>query len=302
MSDKFIRTYGDVEVIFEPEDHQYHVAVGANAPITVPSFSAVAEFLPKYGLPRWYEKEAIKGYQELLRRAIRGEVDNDGLALVDLSRIGSDDPDFTRKLIHETGMGGEAIKDAKASIGTTVHSAFRGWVENGFVPSPADYSGEARGYIESLCMLIADLGDSVDPILCEAPLVSVEHGFAGTPDLFCNLTKPVTLQTGGNRGPKKRPKFTDFPTGSPLLDLKTSAQVFLSHSVQTTAYALMIEELGIGSPTDLWVVLIKPDGAGYNVKSQDRKEATLRACLALWEAEKRPEGWMGSTLAIERNK
>lgn len=299
--DKFIQSYGDLEVIFEPEDHTYHLALGSDSPLKVPPVSEICDYLPKYGLPKWYEKEAIKGMQELLRRAVRNGPSGDwsgDVVPVDVTRVGIDDPDFTRNLIHEMGMGGEAIKNRKADIGTIVHSEFRGWAVNRISPSPENHSGETAGYVKSLRMFTDDIGDALEVILCEAPLASASYGFAGTPDLFCRFTKPVKLQTGGNQGPGKRPKFETFPAGSsPLIDLKTSAQVFLSHSYQLSAYELMLDECGVGEPSDRWIVLIKPDGAGYNVKPQQSRTLGFLGCLAVYESEKRPGGWQGRRIA-----
>lgn len=295
--DKFATTYGDVEVMFDPEPHEYHIAIGSDSPIPLPSVSAITDYLPKFGLPKWYEKEAIKGMQELLRRSVRNGVSGDwsgDVVPVDMTTVGIDDPKFSFDLFAARGFGAEAIRDKKAALGTTVHAAFRGWIENGVHPNPKDYTGDVVGYIKSLAMLAKDLDGAVEVICCEQPIASKKYGFAGTPDLFCKLTKNVTLQTGGNQGPGKRPKFTEFKAGtSPLIDLKTSAQVYLSHQYQLTAYQLMLEELGLGTPDERFICLIKPDGAGYNLKSQRFNKSGFLGCLAVYDSEKRPQGWLG---------
>lgn len=298
MSDRFVRQYTGVDVMFEPEAHEYFLQFPEGQSLQVPPVSEILDYLPKW-LAAWAEANGIKGMQELVRRAIKNGPNSPDwqageVVPVDLSRLSLDDHKFNLGLIEGMGMDSTSIKNAAADRGTTVHAAYRGWVLTGVLPNPADYTGEVKGYIASLRMLCNALSGTYETILCEEPLCSVQYGFAGTPDHFVTLKRPVELQTGGNVGPGKRPKFTTFPAGiKPIIDLKTSKQVFMSHTYQLSAYELMANELSVGEPTHRWVVLIKPDGAGYNVKEQPDRIQGFLGALAIYNQEKRVDGWLG---------
>lgn len=294
MSDNLSAQYagvgGEVHIDFEPTAHEYGIGPTPESLDKVPSFSDIAEFLPKY-LASWAQNCGIDGTLKVLDHAIirRGV---DGEATVDLSRIPTDDRAFVLASIKKLRMDHDSVRDDAAMRGTMVHNAFAGFINNGFLPDPKDYgTGEAKGYIESLRMFCQAIEGNVDAILCEEPICSPELGAAGTPDLFCELKKS-RIQVGGSVGRNKRPKYED-KSGRVLIDLKTSAQVYVSHKWQLSAYQRMLRECGFAPPTTRAIVLIKKDGLGYNWKEQPlMPESAIKALVDVWNAEYRPEGWL----------
>lgn len=280
---------GEVHIDFEPTAHEYGIGPSAESLEGVPSFSDIAEFLPKY-LAAWAQNCGIDGTLALLDSATIERYD-DGAAKVDLNRIPTDDRKFVLSRIKQLGMDHDSVRKSAADRGTMVHSAFRGFILNGFLPDPDDYSvGEAKGYIASLRMFCEAIKGRFDSILCEEPICSPSLGVAGTPDLFCEL-KSTRVQVGGNIGPGKRPKYDDV-AGRCLIDLKTSAQVYTSHKWQLSAYSRMLTECGFAPPTERAIVLIKKNGEGYNWKPQPAiSTEAIAALVRVWEAENRPEGW-----------
>lgn len=290
--DRFSTNYagvgGQVYVDFEPTSHTYGIGPSPEDLQAVPSVSELTEFLPKY-LADWAQNRGIIGLAALLERAVRERRD-DGTAVVDLSGLPLDDPKFLLERIKAARLDHNSIKESAADRGTAVHSAFRGFILHGAMPDPRDYAtGEAKGYIESLRLFCEAIKDKHEPILCEEPLCSPELGVAGTPDLYAEI-RGASLQYGGTYG--KRPKY-EVKSGRFLVDLKTSAQVYLSHTWQLSFYQRMLRECGFDAPDRRAVVLIKPMGGGYNWKEQKpRPEDALAALVRVWEAENRPEGWV----------
>lgn len=271
---------------FDPEAHKYGIGVDMESLDAVPSASEVVGMLPKY-LAGWAQNCGIDGALAVVQRAtLRRGVD--GEHLIDASRL--DNRELVLQQMKQMRLDHDSKRNDAAARGTTVHSAFRGFVENGIMPDPNLYeTGEAKGYIESLRQFCTDIEGSFHKILCEQPVCSPSLGIAGTPDLYADLPSGVRVQVGGTFG--KRPKY-DTVIGRVLIDLKTSAQVYLSHTWQLSLYARMIEECGIQPPTSNAIVLIKPKGQGYNWKVQPSRAHVLESIVRVWEAENRPEGWL----------
>lgn len=297
--DRFIQSWDGVDVYFEPLEHNYQIEMG-DGPKPIPSVSEIMEYVPKY-LSSWGQKNGVKGMMELVRRSILDRVasESSDSALIDLSRFSLDDYDFNFSLIKDLGLDSDSIRDAAAARGTTVHAAFRGWVENGVDPAPALYSGEVVGYIKSLRSLTAALDGKTETLLCEQPIASPLYGVAGTPDWLFRVTSPLKVQKGGNLS--KRPNYLELKPGELcLVDFKTSAQVYKSHTYQLSAYEMMARELGIASDEVIrrFVCLVKPDGEGVNFKEQPEASEQFLAALCTYNAEKRPDGWNGKKLSV----
>lgn len=298
--DRFVTSWNGFDVMFDPEPHEYAIEMG-DGPKYIPSTSDILEFVPKY-LSAWGQKNGVKGMMELVRRSVLPydeDPENPERRKIDLSRFSLDDYDFNFSLIKDLGLDSDSIRDAAAARGTTVHAAFRGWVENGVDPAPALYSGEVVGYIKSLRSLTAALDGKTETLLCEQPIASPLYGVAGTPDWLFRVTSPLKVQKGGNLS--KRPNYLELKPGELcLVDFKTSAQVYKSHTYQLSAYEMMARELGIASDEVIrrFVCLVKPDGEGVNFKEQPEASEQFLAALCTYNAEKRPDGWNGKKLSV----
>lgn len=276
---------GSICIDFEPTAHQYGIGPDFESLDLVPSVSDITEFIPKW-LTAWGQGIGVKGVLEILRQSCFDEVG--GVSRVDLSRLPVDDPKAVIQTMKKMGLDHDAVRQSAADRGTMVHSAFRGWIVNGIMPNPDDYStGEAKGYIRSLQMFCEAMEGKIKPIVCEEPLCSPTLGLAGTPDLFAEVDG-AKVQTGGNAS--KRPNF-GTADGLCLIDLKTSAQVYMSHAWQLSFYHRFLEECGFPPPTERVIVLIKANGEGFNWKPQQDRLGALRSLVDVFNAEKRPEGW-----------
>lgn len=298
-TEKFVTGYSDFELWFESLAHAYHVHFNDGVVESVPSVSDITDYLPKW-LSAWAQRIGVEGSQELVRRAIRNGPGGPGGEVVplDLSRFSLDDSDFNIGLIQDLGMDFKAVKGRAADRGSAVHAAFRNWVENGILPNPTFYSGETAGYIASLRMLCETLEGYCESLLCERPIASVQYGYAGTPDWLMRVTERVQVCKGG----EVRRSYINLEEGEMwLLDLKTSSQVYMSHKYQLSAYELALRELMIvrpASPLKRAIVLIKPDGKGYNIKEQPECVSGFLGALHIYNSEKRPEGFCGRTTFV----
>lgn len=284
--DRFTTSYPNgIHIDFEPEGHTYGIGYSPESLDAVPGASELLDFLPKY-LVEWGQGIGVRGSMDLVRRAIVDR-DSHGNVLLDTSRYSLEDEQFNVKELRRQGLDHNAIRNDAAARGSTVHAAFRGFIDNGVMPNPADYAtGEAKGYIESLRQFCEAIKGNVETILCERPVCSMEFGVAGTPD-WLGVVNAANLCTGG----EVRKRHAIF-SGLTLFDLKTSKQVYLSHTYQLSLYEKMLRECGvIPKQAQKAVVLIKAQGRGYNVKVQKSKAHALPSLVGLYNAEKRPDGW-----------
>lgn len=291
--DRFTTSYSNgIHIDFEPEGHTYGIGYTPDSLDHVPGVSEIVDMLPKY-LVEWGQGIGMDAAMALVRRA-QTDADNDGNILVDTSRFSLDDRQFNIKEIRRLRLDHNAVRDDAAARGTTVHAAFRGWADHGVMPDPADYgTGEAKGYIDSLRQFCEAMQGNSETLLCERPVCSMEYGVAGTPD-WLGVLNLANLCTGG----EVRKKHKTF-MGLTLLDIKTSKQVYLSHTYQISFYEKMLRECGvIPAQAQKCVVLIKPEGRGYNVKIQKSKAHALGTLVDLYNAEHRPDGWIAPTPPI----
>lgn len=289
---------GEIFIDFEPEAHEYAIGPSEEDLTPVPAVGDICNYTPKY-LTAWGQGIGVAGVLELRRLAgesgksfgdwIRGviapfdlEVPADPLA----------DPKFIQKVMRYLQLDHDSVRQKAADRGSAVHSAYRGFILHGHMPEPDAYTGEVRGYIESLYLFCEAIKGKFETVLCEEPIASPSLGFAGTPDHLARF-KTTRVQVGGSVGPRKRPKFEDI-SGYKLVDLKTSSQVYESHKWQLGGYDRAIQECGFEKPDESVIVLIKANGEGYNWKPQPDRSRSFQHLLHTWEADNREEGWSWS--------
>lgn len=293
--DKFVQSYENFDLMFDPEPHQYSVMLDDGETLEIPAVSDITDYLAKYLAP-WAQKIGVEGMQELLRRSVVAGNRPEGEVLpVDFSRVSIDDADFNIGRIKDLGLDHKAIRDKAATRGTYVHAAYRTAVEHGIDPKPENYHGETIGYVKSVQKLTDVLKGRIETICCEQPVASLNFGYAGTPDHVFRVTEPFEICTGGV---VRRKYETLRPGDVVLLDLKTSKQVYMSHAYQLAAYEIALKELGLVEPgreLRRFIALIKPDGDGYNCKHQKDAINGFLHTLGIYNHEKRQEGWLGRT-------
>lgn len=265
----YATSHGDLTIHFA--EGSYALSLNGRALGEVPRMTNIVDWLPKW-LAQWGEDGGIEGTL---------------LACQDLGRIPS--VADVKKYMEKHRLTHIGRRDRAAERGSAAHGALQGFIQHGATPDPSNYDGETRGYIASTAMLCEDLR-AFEVVLCEQPVASVEYGYAGTPDLVlrCDGWVP-NIQMGGNRS--KRPKFGDVRPGTFLIDAKTSAQVYKSHEYQLSGYKRALQECGVCTVDDQAVVLIKPNGEGYNWRWI--KDKPFLSLLDVFNHEKRPEGWLG---------
>ncbi len=110
--------------------------------------------------------------------------------------------------------------DDKADIGTLAHLMITNQLQ-GIKTSTDDYS---KNQIESAKNSVKSFDawareHTIDPILIEKPLVSDEHGFGGTMDIYCLLDDSLEL-----------------------VDLKTGSGIYDEHLIQVGGYDILLTE------------------------------------------------------------
>jgi hypothetical protein len=298
-ADRYTTSYaglaGEVFMDFDPTAHAYGIGPTPESLDAVPAAGDLCNYIPKY-LTSWGQRIGVEMGIEIRRLAqASGLPTNDWLhkmaaehGITEVPANPYADPKFLQQIGRKLGLDHDSVRQKAADRGSMIHSAYRGFVLNGVLPNPGDYStAEAKGYINSLRMFCQAIEGNFETILCEEPICSPSLGFAGTPDHYCHL-KRTRVQVGGNA--TKRPKFEDA-FGRVLIDLKTSAQVYDSHKWQLSCYEQALVECGFEPPEKRVIVLIKADSEGFNWKPQESRVGGVKHLVGVWEADNRPEGW-----------
>ena len=110
--------------------------------------------------------------------------------------------------------------DKLADVGTCAHYLIQMHLQQA-EPNLSSYSPEVVDLAENsfLSYLTWEQKHTIKPILCEAPLVSIEHEFGGTIDVYCELDGGYTL-----------------------LDCKTSKTIYDEHIYQVSTYRQLLRE------------------------------------------------------------
>lgn len=109
----------------------------------------------------------------------------------------------------------------------------------------------------------------VEPIACEAQLVSEKYGFGGTVDMWCRVDGVPTI-----------------------LDYKTGKAIYAEHIYQVAAYRYLVEENGYGvKPEAVRILQIGRDeteGFSEKVVTDTAREWELfQHCLAIYRLQKK---------------
>jgi len=176
---------------------------------------------------------------------------------------------------NKIGLAGIEVKnyvDVMALIGTTGHAMICAHNKGEkFDPDglPADLIDKAENCF--LSYLNWEKGHKVEPILCEAPLVSEHYGFGGTVDMYA-------LVDG-------------IPT---IVDYKTGKAIYPEHIYQVAAYkTLIVENLLAGDalPQAVRILQIGRDETeGFSEKvvaDTTREWQIFEHCLAIYRLQKK---------------
>ncbi len=168
------------------------------------------------------------------------------------------------------GINVREYVDALALIGTIGHEMIcchnRGinFVSNGY---PDELIDKAENCY--LSYLAWEKQHKVEPLLCEAALVSEVYGFGGTLDMFA--------------------KVDGVPT---LVDYKTGKAIYPEHVYQVAAYRqLLFENVKDMHPQDVRILQIGRDETeGFSEKvvtDTSREWALFEHCLAIYQLQKK---------------
>lgn len=120
------------------------------------------------------------------------------------------------------GIDSTKYRDEAADIGTLAHAMVQAHLQNEDLDlstySPAQISLAENSV---LSYLEWEKSHTIEPIICEIPLVSEVHRFGGTVDCYCKLDGVYTL-----------------------LDFKTGKSIYPEYFVQLAAYAELLQEHG----------------------------------------------------------
>ena len=212
---------------------------------TLPSVTTVLGVVDKSGpLMGWVERVTLAGLEDLWARP-DGITANNGL----------------RDLLNQNGLRYTQLRDSAATRGQSVHDALQALATDGTPPALSAFPDEDRGYVRALCKWWLEYSPVAKHV--EIPLASVYHGFAGKPDLVC-----------------------DIQGVSHLVDLKTSKSIYETHHLQVAAYRLALEECGY-EPATLGAILRVGEDGEFEFVPARADEDDFLAVRALYEVLKK---------------
>jgi hypothetical protein len=234
-----------LKIDYDDPKHRYHL----NG-VEVPSVTKVLETLPKPALTWW-------GYRVGMAGIIRAFAENRlSLALLQSwewepvikPALYLDHPDIelnprTKKprsaieaLLGEIRHHPNAIKDDKATIGTSIHKAAEDLGITGQVPDVDEFPEDDRGYLQAL----ARFWIAMDPEVVhqEVIVASWTHQYAGRFDL------------------EARTKAHGYAR----YDFKTSGGIYSEYDVQMSGYDLASTEMGREPVEGNYLVWLQPTG------------------------------------------
>lgn len=172
---------------------------------------------------------------------------------------------------NKLGLNGIEVKDyvdVLANIGSIGHDMIcchnRG-VKFNPDGHPADLIDKAENCF--LSYLAWEKQHKVEPISCEAELVSEKYGYGGTVDMWCRVDGVPTI-----------------------LDYKTGKAIYSEHIYQVAAYRQLVEENG-GKPEAVRILQIGRDETeGFSEKvvgDTSREWEVFEHCLAIYRLQKK---------------
>lgn len=199
--------------------------------IELPSVTTILGVLAKPVLPNWAAKATREGIAAVLAQdGLKGATQEDLAAMLKANGTdhnslsakgrerGTDTHDYAEKHLRHLKDNGIVLVDEDGSIAA---------VGAPDTPNKAAFLDWAHTH-------------SIEPILIEQTVVSMQHGFAGTLDLFALVDGTPTL--------------VDFKTSKP------GGKVYPETHLQVAAYDAAMRELDLGYPDEYLAVVFMDDG------------------------------------------
>jgi hypothetical protein len=165
------------------------------------------------------------------------------------------------------GIVGSTYVDALALIGTIGHEMI--CCHNRGVPfDPKDYPKDLIDKAENcfLSYLTWEKQHKVEPILCEAPLVSDKYRYGGTVDMFARIDGVLTI-----------------------VDYKTGKAIYPEHLYQVAAYRVLLEEHGYIGEAVRVLQIGRAENEGFSEKVIDDTKVEWQIfwhCLQVYRLRK----------------
>ena len=247
-----------------------------------PSVTNVLSVLDKSGALTWWGmKVGVEGFRDLL---------NDESLLVHWHKASTDD---IVALLTERKLTVNHKKDQAADRGLSIHGAFEDWAaDQSYRPDPFYFTESERPYVEGLNRFLDDLPD-VEGVEAEVMVGSIEHGFAGRYDLRLTLADDPDTRLVSRCYPKRADKWSHFPGGTYLVDLKTSKSVYPTHALQLAAYEMASIECGYGATEYRAVLHVTGDGKYEFVRCNAQPEHFL-SVLSTYNVMQGSKAWTGN--------
>lgn len=272
----------------EPHDPDYHDEQDPEW-VEVVSVTTALDVLEKGGLPWWGMKVGIEGtlamhnmgllrsvpYGQQRVMACVGQIaeGQSGLVVAGVDQI--------VELLTKHKLTVNHVRDTAGDRGQAVHDALEIWAKSGDIPDPEMFPPAEQGYVIGLCEFLKHVPSAV-PVASEVMVGSLEHEFAGRYDIRFRTTEPHDVIV--HRTPVRGPQWRRLEPGLFLGDLKTSSDVYPSHSRQLEAYERASIECGY-EPTDArGVIHVNPDGT-YEFKRSWATFEDFLCVLEVWRSE-----------------
>jgi hypothetical protein len=176
---------------------------------------------------------------------------------------------------NQLGLAGIQVQeyvDALALIGTGGHEMIM-YHNKGLVwDNPNGYHADLVDKMENcfLSYLAWEKQHKVEPILCEAPLVSELHGYGGTVDMLAKVNGVDTI-----------------------VDYKTGKAIYPEHLYQVAAYRTLLEENGHFVANVRILQIGRDETEGFSEKTLDtttREWMIFQHCLLIYQLQKKAKG------------
>lgn len=247
-------------VFFRESEHAYRKANPKGKPGgKLPGCTTISDALPSKpeGLMRYAVRKDQEAICEMVRQGIK--IPTDPLELA--------------ARVREWGKTHEDHRDQRGVEGKAVHKVmFEGLALGGDVPALNKLQPGARGFGQAVqaawlqldpepLTVDQSMGMGIEPRPCvEQPVMSLEHGFAGTLDLRA-LVKLKNIPPPTSELWATPPEIPPGADEAWLLDLKTSKGIYPKFHAQAEGYEIGARECKVGR-TDRRVILqVREDGS-----------------------------------------
>mgnify|MGYP000557271449 CR=1 FL=1 len=215
----------------------------------LPSVTTVTRLIAKEGLPIWYKRMALEGvFAALMARRQQG---------MEAFPI---EEEMLRQLLAEAEGYPEQERDAAAGFGSELHAIISDLLLGAEIAVPPPFAAAVAAFRRWQ----ETAGLHLTLFASEAPVYSLQHGYAGTVDAIGWREREAAIVA---------------------IDWKSGKGIYREYALQVAAYAAAIEEMTGYPVSECWVVRLGRDHPSFVARQvHDWRAAfdAFKAALALY--------------------